>query len=102
SRSTDGGLSWSNPVTVKTGANVDLDKNWTACDNTSTSSFYGRCYTQWDNHGAGNVIQMSTSTDGGMNWGAALGTANNATGLGGQPVVQPNGTVIVPIANANE
>ncbi len=45
---------------------------------------------------------MSTSTDGGLTWGPRLKTANNATGIGGQPVVQPNGTVIVPIANANE
>lgn len=100
SRSTDGGLTWSNPVTVKTGAN--LDKNWIACDNTPTSPFYGRCYTEWDDHAAGNVIQMSTSADGGLTWGAALSTADSATGLGGQPVVRPDGTVIVPIGNFNE
>jgi len=45
---------------------------------------------------------MSTSTDGGLTWGSRLKPANNATGLGGQPLVQPNGTVIVPIDNANE
>ncbi|MBA3339198.1 MAG: exo-alpha-sialidase, partial [Geodermatophilaceae bacterium] len=45
---------------------------------------------------------MSTSTDGGLTWGPALNTANNAGGIGGQPVVQPNGKVIVPTANANE
>jgi hypothetical protein len=44
---------------------------------------------------------MSTSTDGGLTWGPALNTGNNATGLGGQPLVQPNGTVIVPAANAS-
>ncbi len=98
-RSTDGGLTWTNPVTITTISGVD--KNWTVCDNTSTSPFYGNCYTEWDNNGNGNLIKMSTSTDGGLSWGAALSTANNATGLGGQPVVQPNGTVIVPIANAN-
>ena len=31
-----------------------------------------------------------------------MATANNATGLGGQPVVQPDGDVIVPAANAFE
>src|SRR5439155_9333447 len=31
SRSTDGGLSWSNPVTTAAGS---LDKNWIVCDNT--------------------------------------------------------------------
>src|SRR5947209_11943742 len=98
SRSTDGGLTWSNPFTTATGG--DLDKNWIVCDNTAASPFYGNCYTQWDDHGAGNLLQMSTSTDGGLTWSAAK--TNNAGVIGGQPVVAPNGTVIVPIANANE
>jgi hypothetical protein len=99
-RSTDGGLTWSNPVTVT--AKVGLDKDWIVCDDTSTSPFFGNCYAEWDDNGAGNLIHMSTSTDGGLTWGPALNTANSATGLGGQPLVQPNGTVIVPIANAND
>jgi hypothetical protein len=40
---------------------------------------------------------MSTSSDGGLTWGPATATANGADGIGGQPLVQPNGTVIVPI-----
>src|SRR4029453_12387086 len=36
------------------------------------------------------------------NLGPARNTGNNATGIGGQPVVRPNGTVIAPMANANE
>jgi hypothetical protein len=40
---------------------------------------------------------MSTSTDGGVTWGPATPTAGIASGLGGQPLVQPNGTVVVPI-----
>src|SRR5438270_9526802 len=98
SRSTDGGLTWSAPVTTATGG--DLDKNWIVCDNTSTSRFYGNCYTEWDNHGAGNLLQMSTSTDGGQIWSAPA--SNNTGVIGGQPVVRPDGTVIVPIDNANE
>ena len=39
---------------------------------------------------------MSTSTDSGLTWGAPTPTADNAHGLGGQPVVQPNGRVVVP------
>ena len=97
SRSTDG-LTWSNPFTTATGSN--LDKNWIVCDNTATSPFYGNCYTEWDNHGSGNLLQMSTSSDGGQTWGAAK---TNSTGvIGGQPVVRPDGTVIVPTDNANE
>ena len=98
SRSSDGGFTWGNPVTTATGN--DLDKNWIVCDNTPSSPFYGSCYTEWDNHGAGNLLQMSTSTDGGLTWGAPK--TNNTGVIGGQPVVHPNGTVIVPIANANE
>jgi hypothetical protein len=98
SRSADGGLTWSNPFTTATGG--DLDKNWIVCDNTPTSPFYGHCYTQWDDHGAGNRLEMSTSTDGGQTWSAP--STNNTGVIGGQPVVRPDGTVIVPIANANE
>jgi hypothetical protein len=102
SRSTDGGLTWGNPVFV-TGSNLQSpDKNWIVCDNTASSPFYGNCYTEWDANGDGNRIYMSTSTDGGLTWGPRLKPANNATGIGGQPLVQPNGTVIVPIDNANE
>src|SRR4051794_10392379 len=98
SRSTDGGLTWGQPFTTATGG--DLDKNWVVCDNTATSPFYGHCYTQWDDHGAGNRLEMSTSTDGGQTWSAPA--TNNTGVIGGQPVVRPDGTVIVPIANANE
>ncbi|MFM8998687.1 MAG: sialidase family protein [Actinomycetota bacterium] len=103
SRSTDGGLTWGSPVVTAaaTGTN-DYDKNWIACDTWAASPYYGNCYTQWDNYGAGNRLLMSTSTDGGLTWGTPKQTSNAGTGLGGQPVVQPNGTVIVPSANANE
>src|SRR5512135_15608 len=43
---------------------------------------------------------MSRSTDGGLTWSVAA-TNNNGV-IGGQPVVRPDGTVIVPTANANE
>jgi BNR repeat-like domain len=102
-RSTDGGLTWSNPVSIAlAGPGQDFDKNWIVCDNHSGSPFYGHCYSTWDDFGDGDRLLMSTSTDGGLTWGPSTRTANNATGLGGQPVVQPNGTVIVPAANAFE
>jgi BNR repeat-like domain len=105
-RSTDGGATWGNPVTVATAgagnAGTNLDKTWIACDSTASSPFYGRCYVEWDDNGNGNRIKMSTSADGGLTWGPARETANAANGLGGQPVVQPNGTVVVPANNANE
>ena len=87
--STDG-IHWSDPVMVDTSGGDD--KNWITCDNNATSPFYGNCYTEWDN---GNVL-MSTSTDGGKTWGPAKTSSDHAGGLGGEPLVQPNGQVVVP------
>jgi hypothetical protein len=93
SRSTDG-LTWGNPINVDA-THLD-DKNWSVCDNTPTSPYYGNCYTEWDQaYGTGDVL-MSVSSDGGLTWSAGLASSDHAGGLGGEPVVQPNGTVIVP------
>jgi hypothetical protein len=97
SRSPDG-INWDNPIIVST--TPSSDKNWITCDNTSASPFFGHCYVEWDDPSTQNLIWMSTSTDGGLTWTAA-NTADLAAGIGGQPVVQPNGTVIVPIENLN-
>ena len=96
SRSTDGGLSWSSPFVVNNDGHFN-DKNWTVCDNTSSSPFFGNCYTEFDDNTLGDRVQMSTSSNGGVNWGPAQMTGNKAFGIGGQPLVQPDGTVIVPI-----
>jgi hypothetical protein len=94
SRSSDG-IHWGRPIPVdRSGGD---DKNWIVCDNTSTSPFYGNCYSEWDTP----TLFMSTSSDGGMTWGAAKGTADHASGSGGQPLVQPNGTVVVPATGGN-
>jgi hypothetical protein len=103
SRSTDDGRTWSKPISMPPLASnsVDLDKNWTACDNHPSSPFYGHCYTELDNFGDGDRELMSTSTDGGLTWSAPIQSAGHDKGLGGQPVVQPNGTVIVPYEALN-
>ena len=102
-RSTDDGRSWSTPVTIPDTASnsIDLDKNWTSCDNTPSSPFFGHCYTELDNFGDGDRELMSTSTDGGATWSAPIQTAGHDKGLGGQPVVQPTGRVIVPFESLN-
>lgn len=99
SRSTDGGLTWGAPVTVSTTTGF-YDKNWIACDNTATSPHYGSCYATWDDADLGDRLLNSTSTDGGLSWGAKKTTANSGTGLGGQPLAQPGGKVIVPALSA--
>ncbi|HTS36263.1 MAG TPA: exo-alpha-sialidase [Candidatus Solibacter sp.] len=98
SRSTDG-LNWQSPVSVDPDVNSS-DKNWIVCDDWTGSPFYGNCYVQWDDPLSDDEIRMSTSSDGGLTWGPALPTADLASGIGGQPLVQPNGTVVVPILSS--
>ena len=103
SRSTDDGRTWGSPISIPPPASnsVDLDKNWTACDNHPSSRFFGHCYTELDNFGDGDRELMSTSTDGGLTWSQPIQSAGHDKGLGGQPVVQPDGTVIVPYEALN-
>jgi hypothetical protein len=98
SRSTDG-INWQNPVPVTTLGSPD--KNWIVCDNTATSKFYGHCYSEWDDTDQGDLIEMSTSTDGGLTWSKEMHTLADDYGIGGVPVVRPNGTVVVPINGFN-
>jgi hypothetical protein len=94
SRSTDG-INWSNPNFVTKAGGPD--KNWIVCDNTAASKFYGHCYSEWDSTNNGDLIQMSTSTDGGVTWSPAVATQGQDLGIGGLPLVKLNGTVVVPI-----
>ena len=101
SRSTDGGLTFGNPVTVATANGSQFfDKNWITCDVTSGSPFYGNCYTEWDDANNGNQLHVARSTDGGLTWAASA--VPPADVVGGQPVVQPDGTVVMPIDDGFE
>jgi hypothetical protein len=95
SRSHDG-IHWTAPVPIAQ-RNEFLDKNWTVCDNSPASQSYGNCYTEFEDPSENDLIFMSTSTDGGATWDKLTNPAGMPHGLGGQPVVQPGGTVIVPI-----
>jgi BNR repeat-like domain len=97
-RSVDGGLTWSQPVSIDP-ASSSSDKNWIVCDDGSASPYYGNCYMEWDDPTGvnGDEILMSTSSDGGLTWSAPVATAGFSSGIGGQPLVQPNGKVVVPI-----
>jgi hypothetical protein len=93
-RSPDG-INWGHPIVVA--ATGSPDKNWIVCDSTASSPFYGNCYVEWDDPASQDLIEMNTSSDGGVTWSPSLNTADLAQGIGGQPLVQPNGNVVVPI-----
>jgi len=86
SRSTDGGVTWSEPTTVMMGTGAGIgpanqavfwDKEWLTVDNNPGSPFFGRAYltaTRFLNglHGsyAESPIYLSYSDDGGLTWSA--------------------------------
>ncbi len=90
------GINWGLPVAVAP-SQPSNDKDWITCDDTPSSPYYGNCYVEWDDPSNNGLIHMSTSADGGVTWGAVKNTADNAVGIGGQPLVQPGGAVIVPM-----
>jgi hypothetical protein len=94
SRSTDDGKTFGAPVTV-TSTGISLDSTWMSCDNTASSPFFGNCYVEFDDFGAGAILKMMRSTDGGLTW--TNSTAPGTGVIGGKPVTLPNGTVVVPI-----
>jgi hypothetical protein len=102
-RSTDDGRTWGPAISMPppVSNSISLDKNWTVCDNHPGSRGYGNCYTEFDNFGQGDLEYMSTSTDGGLTWSTPVSPAGNPKGLGGQPLVQPDGTVVVPFEALN-
>jgi len=99
-RSTDGGLTFQNPVTIASSQGTFFDKNWVTCDTWAASPFYGNCYVEWDDNGLGNLLKLYRSTDGGLTWTPS--SAPGSSVIGGQLVVQPNGTVVMPIDNGFE
>ena len=95
SRSTDG-VSWGTPVVTSPDmGTVAHDKNWIACDNGATSRFAGRCYTAWSHTVGPSRIVVSTSTDGGLTWAPPVPVPGAVNALGAQPLVRPDGSVVV-------
>jgi hypothetical protein len=86
SRSSDGGVTWSEPVTVMMGTGTGIgpatqavfwDKEYLTVDNNPDSDFYGRAYvtsTRFVNTRFGayaeSAIFLSWSDDGGLTWSA--------------------------------
>jgi hypothetical protein len=95
SRSADG-VHWRKPVIAFGNDKKDYDKDWITCDDHAASPHYGNCYIEADVVSAGLIVIMSTSHDGGATWSTPRSPSGQPRGLGGQPLVQPDGTVIVP------
>jgi hypothetical protein len=92
------GVHWSKSIVVaRIKKGQDFDKDWITCDNSTASRFYGNCYVEWDVDNHGDLVEMSTSRDGGGNWSPAIATGTQLHATGGEPVVQPDGNVVVPI-----
>jgi hypothetical protein len=98
SRSRDGVI-WGAPVTAAKRDEGDYDKEWLTCDNWPKSPFRGRCYLSYmdfENQG----VMTRSSLDGGRTWSGQVGwllppeLRNIANGV--QPVVRPDGTVVIP------
>jgi hypothetical protein len=94
SRSQDG-VQWSSPIVV---AELDNDKEWIVCDNGLASPFRGNCYLEWTTFSP-NKIQLSLSRDGGATWSPVQVTGKPRAEIAGQTLVQPNGTVIMPLVD---
>ena len=105
SRSRDG-LQWDPPVTVveaPLGGGTLLDKEWIVCDNGAASPHRGSCYVTYTDFRT-RRLEFQASRDGGLTWGPQVATPQNA-GRGSiegrwapapQPVVQPDGDLVVP------
>ncbi|HEY6583768.1 MAG TPA: sialidase family protein [Gaiellaceae bacterium] len=105
SRSADG-LAWSPPVTVNIAPwvpDLPFDKEWIVCDNGAASPFRGSCYATYSDLRSLR-LEFHASRDGGLTWGpqvSAPGDAGRPSIVGRwapapQPVVQPDGDLIVP------
>ncbi|HEY2372769.1 MAG TPA: sialidase family protein [Gaiellaceae bacterium] len=84
------GRHWSAPVQAAGGP--ALDKEWLTCDDGASSPFRGRCYLEYSDDQANTTVSQY-STDGGMTWSTPVRAG--AILVGTQPVIQPNGTLVV-------
>ena len=105
SRSLDG-FAWSTPVTVVEApwrSDLLLDKEWIVCDNGVASPNRGSCYAAYSDFRSVR-LEFQASRDAGLTWEppvAAPDDAGRASMRGRwapapQPVVQPDGDLIVP------
>jgi hypothetical protein len=95
------GSTWSAPVSAARAATNSLayDKEWIACDNTSTSRSYGSCYLVYTDILTPRVA-LQVSRDGGATWSTPVTAtaAFAAEAEGALPLVQPDGSLTIVFA----
>ena len=77
------------------------DKTWISCDNNPGSPYYGNCYAEWDNNGAGDIVYLSVSSDGGSTWGTPVQPSTKPAMFALQPLSLSTGRVIAPGSDAS-
>ncbi|HEX4745728.1 MAG TPA: hypothetical protein VFU99_02495 [Gaiellaceae bacterium] len=95
-RSPDG-VTWStalNALEERVAEGVAFDKNWIACDNTTTSPHYGRCYLVYTHSADRDMLEVSWSDDGGATWSLPVDIGARG-GVGVFPAIRPNGDLVV-------
>ena len=95
-RSPDG-FTWGTAVTAleeRAAQGVAFDKNWLACDNTSSSPFFGRCYLVYTHSADRDMLAVSWSDDGGLTWSPPVDLGVRG-GVGVFPAIRANGDLVV-------
>jgi hypothetical protein len=80
-----------------------FDKEWVVCDNAPTSPRRGTCYIAFTDIRTpnGERIAVSASTDGGLTWSTPVATSAPGPVVGAQPIVLPDGTLVVAWLRGN-
>jgi hypothetical protein len=98
-RSTNGGLSWEDPVwAIQSGSDVFEDKEMIACDRAPDSPYQGNLYISWTRFSDNNRRTdccFIRSVDGNQNWDPPVIISDNPTLQWPLPVVGAGGTVYV-------
>ncbi len=95
SSSDDGGLTWSNPVSVHSGTQTFDDKEAVVVDTRDDSPYKGRVYVGWDSINASNQQPelIAYSDDGGRTFQGPATLMSQGQSLGIVPAVGPGGIV---------
>ena len=94
-KSTDGGVTWGSAVQVASSNGGFQDKPAITVGPDHTNTSLDRVYVGWDDDGAGDVLEVSSSGDGGATWTAPVVVDGQADEIYAQPAVGPDGTFYI-------